>query len=272
MSDNAEQDPSSEQNQDTEQADNSAAPATDSSGTIPIPRDISQRTLFTSTSVKSLKSEDFNVDSPDLVSLKSTDCTLVLFYAENTESFDLLTIWSLAAQQVAGPVFAAVNLLVEEKITRAFFRLKSIESHPLAWAGIVQVPFILSYRGGFPIGFYNGSREVQTIIDYSLTLACTSGYYEKDQLFSSMGSENRIQMDHPAPYNPLVPGSPPIRTKSTDYLTTAPIRGLGSKSTLKFVPLNPPAVAAPTAPSDSGAGQETAPEDSGIPSAVAPSE
>lgn len=184
---------------------------------------------FASETVKRLTADDFDLTSRELIALKYDDCILVLFYAQNTESSQLVNIWSVAAQQVAGPIFAGVNMIAERKVSEAFTRLKSDGSNPLHWAGLRQFPFILVYRKRWPVAVYNGPREVQAIIDYALTLACQAGYYEITQLGGSMQAEARLEM---GPYDVYsnIPGAPPrVRTESIEFSATEPIRGFNSK-------------------------------------------
>jgi hypothetical protein len=81
------------------------------------------------------------------------------------------------------------------------------------------------YRKRWPVAVYNGPREVQALIDYSLTLACEAGYYEPLQTGGSMQGENRVEM---GPYGVYanIPGNPPrVRLNSLEYNSSEPIRG-----------------------------------------------
>lgn len=189
------------------------------------PPDVVQRLTFSSETVKRLTAGDFDLDSKEMIALKYDDCIIVLFHVENTESYQLADIWSLAAQQVAGPIFAAINMLSERKVAEAFTRLKSDGSHPLHWAALRQYPFIMVYRKRWPVAVYNGPREVQALIDYALTLACEAGYYEILQTGGSMQGETRVEM---GPYDVYtnIPGQPPrVRRESLQYSAEEPIRG-----------------------------------------------
>lgn len=189
------------------------------------PPEVVHRLTFSSETIKRLTSEDFDLGSKELIALKYDDCILVLFHVENTESYQLADIWALVAQQTAGPVFAAINMLSERKVAEAFTRLKSDGSHPLHWASLRQLPFILVYRKRWPVAVYNGPREVQALIDYALTLACEAGYYEILQTGGSMQAEARTEM---GPYDIYtnVPGQPPrVRRESLQYSAEEPIRG-----------------------------------------------
>jgi len=189
------------------------------------PPGVIHRLTFSSETIKRLTSDDFDMASKEFITLKYDDCIIVLFHVENTESYQLADIWAVVAQQVAGPVFGAINMLSERRVAEAFTRLKSDGSNPLHWAALRQYPFIMVYRKGWPVAVYNGPREVQALIDYSLTLACEAGYYEILQVGGSMQGEARIEM---GPYDPYVniPGSPPrVRQTSIQYNSEAPIRG-----------------------------------------------
>jgi len=131
------------------------------------------RTFFSDGDVRTLKESDFFDNS---VRLKYDDCILILFYVENIESINLAEIWASAANQVAGPVFAACNCLVEKKVSQAFTKLSSDRNDPLNWAGLKGFPFILVYNKSWPQAFYNGERVTGSILDFSLTLACHSEY------------------------------------------------------------------------------------------------
>ena len=189
------------------------------------PSEVVHRLTFASETIKRLSADDFDMSSKELIGLKYDDCIIVLFHGENTESYQLANIWAIVAQQTAGPIFAAVNLLTERKVAEAFTRLKSDGSHPLHWASLRQLPFIMVYRRRWPVAVYNGPREVQALIDYALTLACEAGYYEITQLGGSMQGETRIEM---GPYDVYrnIPGQPPkVRLESLQYTAEEPIRG-----------------------------------------------
>lgn len=174
-----------------------------------------QQTLFAQESVRQLHERDFALDSREPIRLLFEDCILVLFYVENTESKNLAKIWATAASQVAGPNFAACNLITERRVAEAFNSLAGDSNHPLSWAALRQLPFIVVYRKGWPQAFYNGERVVASIIDYSLTLACNSDYTEKVQKFGSMEAENNLFMTGRNHFEP--------RTDSTQFTDVNPV-------------------------------------------------
>lgn len=136
---------------------------------------------FAQDSVINMTSIDFDLSSPEKIKISNKNCILILFYINNVESQELLQVWQSAAAQVAGPIFASVDLSKERAIATAFTQLRSDTSNPLQWAGLRGIPYILVYRGGWPVGFYNGGRNVQNIIDFSTILACSFEYTERNQ-------------------------------------------------------------------------------------------
>lgn len=175
-------------------------------------------TLFAQQAVQQLTSRAFAIDAKEKIALKNRDCTLILFYGENTESRRLLNIWNTAASQTAGPIFAAVNLSMERDLATSFTELLSEGGHPFHWAGLQGIPFILVYRNGWPVAFYNGERAVQPIIDYALTLACQANYREPTQLAAGQQAETNIGMPGWASYEH-------DRRTSLEYTSDRPIRG-----------------------------------------------
>lgn len=120
--------------------------------------------------VKRLNTDDF-----DHISVKYDDCMLVLFYQEdqeNIESYRLANVFGAAAQQIAGPIFATVNVTIENKIAETLAQLKSDDNNPSRWTAIREYPFIMAYQKGQPVSIYNGPLEVQALIDYSLEVVC----------------------------------------------------------------------------------------------------
>ena len=179
--------------------------------------EIATVSLFGQESVKRLSSSDFDLHTDHPITLKAKGCVIALFYSENTESKNLIKIWALAAQQVAGPIFGACNLLVEREVAAAFSNLNLTNSSLRSYA-LKVIPFILSYQNGWPVGFYNGERAVQPIIDYVLTLACKADYFEPLQIPAGMQAETNYEMTGWKEYKP-------VRTDSLQYKVNSPIRG-----------------------------------------------
>ena len=191
-----------------------------------------QRTLFAQDSVKQLRQSDFvDLDSDTKINIKYRDCMLVLFYGDNVESINLATVWSVAARTTVGPIFAAVNLMIEPKIAQAFTSL-NMQNGSLHWAALKTIPYILVYQNGWPIAFYNGERSVQSIIDYALTLACKAEYHEPFNLFGGMTitSADNLLIRGDTQYG--IPANP-ARKDSVSYRANENVRGYDPADTPK---------------------------------------
>lgn len=175
------------------------------------------RTIFPEGAVQTLKASDFTLDSSDRIALIYRDCILVLFYTENVESRDMTIIWSTAAAQVVRPAFAACNLLLEPRVAEAFGKIQADPNHPLQWAAPRGLPFVLVYRGGWPVAVYNGDRSSTELIDYALNLACNPTYRETEQRFQGYAATNNYVIPTPV-INPVT------RTTSSQFRGTEPIR------------------------------------------------
>ena len=148
--------------------------------------------------VKTLSDNDFLLTDKFKINLKFNDCLVILFYTQNEESMKLADIFIKAAKSITLAVFASVNLDSETKTSNAFLSIRSDSNHPYNWAGFKGAPFIMVYRSGFPQGFYNGNRDVNSLIEYATTLACKYDYFEKVNLsFGMEQSTDNVSMQRP---------------------------------------------------------------------------
>lgn len=197
-----------------------------------VQQDLVQRTLFAQDSVKQLHQSDFvDLESDTKINIIYKECMLVLFYVDNLESKNLTSIWAAAAKNTVGPVFAACNLMVEKRVAEAFTSL-NMQNGVLHWAALKTLPYILVYQNGWPIAFYNGERSVQSIIDYSLTLACKAEYHEPFNLFAGMTISNteNILMRGDTQYGIQ---ANPFRKDSLGYRADEDIRGYDKDDEVK---------------------------------------
>lgn len=155
--------------------------------------------LFAQNAVKQLTQDDFELESDAAIKLRYKSCILVLFYNNNIESKNLLQIWNTAGQQVVGPIFASINLMENKTLAQAFTNL-NMQNSALHWAALKTMPFMLTYQNRWPIGFYNGEKSVQALIDYSLVLACKAEYHEPINLFGGMVASDNLLMQSPTQY------------------------------------------------------------------------
>jgi hypothetical protein len=182
-------------------------------------------TTFSTDSVVRLSTDAFSIHEKALIALEYTECFLVLFYTENSESKKLAKIWSVVAQQTPGPVFGGCNVLLESKVAKAFAKIRSHPSHPFKPYSLHGWPLILVYREGYPTAVYNGSREVQAIADWAMTLACSANYFEPEQIFGGIEAYNLLEEQKLTPYINEEGKTPIRRTSSSQYVSGKSIRG-----------------------------------------------
>ncbi len=181
--------------------------------------------LFSIDTIKRMGANDFVLDSNYKIGLKWSDCIILLFYSENQESHDLAYIFAVVSQQVVGPVMAACNLYAERDVAKAFTEIAGMGTHMFHWAGMQEIPFIMVYRNGIPVGIYNGDPSVTALTDWVMTLACKANYYDTKRLTASVQVEGAFQLGSvPEDYTEKS-ATNKIRHKSIEYHTDKPIRG-----------------------------------------------
>lgn len=149
--------------------------------------------IFGRQTVKTLTAKDFQLNDDPPITLRYDDCILVLIHGDNSESVNLAKVFSYAAANSIGPVFAHINILREKEVSEAFMRL---HGSPGAYNRFTLegYPTIMAYQNTKPVGFYNGERDAQAIVDYAYTLACRPGYFEPEQLSKSVHIDQSIEM------------------------------------------------------------------------------
>lgn len=150
--------------------------------------------IFGRRQVLELTSRDFTLDQELPIRLVYDDqCTVVLFHGDNLESTNLATVFALAANYALGPVFAHLNLARETRVAEAFSKIRNRPGVYQRFA-LVGYPHIIAYQAGEPVGFYNGDRDAQAIVNWSYELACKPGYVELEQLSRSAHLDQSIEM------------------------------------------------------------------------------
>ena len=144
--------------------------------------------------IKTLTDNDFNTSDSGSIICKLDGCWLIAFHTNNTESKNLLYIFSLTCSQVPSPGFAICDLINNPIIAQSFTKIKSDARHPYHEFGPNGYPFILNYTNGVPIAFYNGNLTVENLSEYATTLACSVLYSEKKQNTIGYQAEQRYAM------------------------------------------------------------------------------
>ena len=141
--------------------------------------------LFATYRVRELDNEDFYLNSAERIALRASGCSGLLFYMpRNPTSRAMRNIWNRLSEDLAGVNFFAVNASRRGRIMEAFQKVASDEEHPFHLYQLRGFPTILVYREGsepgisWPQAFYNSDLSYEALLNYFLTLACTSGYRE----------------------------------------------------------------------------------------------
>jgi hypothetical protein len=137
-------------------------------------------TLPNSFAIKRLTADDFAIDTRDKICLYSDACTLVLFYTESVESKYILNAFKIAAESTSNMTFATCHMSLEKNVAEAFMILKGKPDHPLSWCSERPFPFIVIYRNGFPVNFYDGPADAQILINFCLNIACKPEFHSRN--------------------------------------------------------------------------------------------
>lgn len=140
--------------------------------------DLKTRVYTDYTFIRELKDEDFNIDLDTMIDLSRTEEKLkindgyyfILFMDESEIGKEYLQRW-LEIAQIAKDNYcklAYVNLTFENKILANFKKLANISNinHPFFWARFLETPYMMVYRNYWPVGFYNGPKNIGVIIDF----------------------------------------------------------------------------------------------------------
>jgi len=135
--------------------------------------EIVKRTIVKSKHIEHIKDSDFETS----VILKFKEPINICFYGEDNDSQHALRSFISAADNIEGLKFGVVNGYMSEKIINRF---KSItdEDNPYYWTKYSHLPFILTYRSGFPQAFYNGSIDDKSLEFFFENLSHIKGYKE----------------------------------------------------------------------------------------------
>ena len=167
-------------------------------------------TLPNSYAIKRLTDDDFALDTRDKICLYSDACTLVLFYTESPESKKVLSVLKIVAETIPSISFGACHMLLEKRVAEAFMSLRTKPDHPLSWCSERTFPFILIYRNGFPVNFYDGPADPEIMTSFCLNIACKTDFHSRNfQLIDKVREEmwaiykTKLHMPEQNDYEPI---------------------------------------------------------------------
>ena len=133
---------------------------------------IVSRTYVESKHIENLSHADF-----DGINIRFKEPISICFYNETKTSQFALQMFVSAADSVEGFKFGVVNMDTETELCKRFKELDD-EDHPYHWVHTTDMPFILTYRSGFPQAFYNGNLDDKIMKYYFENLAHVKGHKE----------------------------------------------------------------------------------------------
>lgn len=162
-------------------------------------------TLPMSPMVKIMKESDFALETKDTICIFEDKCTLVLFYTESEQSREMLNMYVKVGGIANNAItFGTCNVELEKNVATGLMRLGRTIDHPFSWTGTKQFPFIIVFRRGYPIWFYEGPPDVQIFSDFVKQYACNPQFniYNID-LIRHLREQMRINynMKHPVTFD-----------------------------------------------------------------------
>jgi hypothetical protein len=184
-------------------------------------------TLPVSNNIKRFKETDFALETRDKICIYDDACNIVYFYTESPDSRRVLGIFKAVAESVAGPSFAACNVLLEKGVATAFMEISNIKDHPFHWATTRPFPFIIVYRKGYPINFYDGPADVAIMANFCMNVANMDNFHIRNEALSAkIRNEMWIEyrMKNPLIIGPTPEGVAPQGGPKPVYIPAIPYR------------------------------------------------
>lgn len=180
-------------------------------------------TLPSSNAIKRFREEDFALDTKDKICIYHEECTLVLFYNESAESKKMLSIYKVAAETILNRRFAACNIELEPKVYEALVALYNMKDHPFSWCGSRGLPFILVYRRGYPVNFYEGPPDAAILTNFALNIACLPDFHSRNYLLNDkLNNEMWSVYKSKTAYNSYLPT--PTKINDEAFLPAVPFK------------------------------------------------
>jgi hypothetical protein len=137
-------------------------------------------TLPSSYAVRRMREDDFALDTRDKICIFDDNCTLILFYNESQESKKMLAVFKTAAEATSGIRFGACNAMLERRVAEALTELNVMKDHPFSWCTGRPFPFVLVYRRGYPVNFYDGPVDYISLSTFAMTIACMTDFHSRN--------------------------------------------------------------------------------------------
>ena len=138
-----------------------------------------------------INDNSFNFDH-DILSLDEKLTCLILFHINNRESYDCVNVFYSVAESATGAKVGTCNILSNPLVNNFLGNLSNNPNNPMYWLVLKQIPFIVLFKAGWPVSFYNGVRSTGSILDYIHESLANSIRFEKTATAKSVISDVQI--------------------------------------------------------------------------------
>jgi len=123
-----------------------------------------------------LTEKNFALDTKDKICLYLDGCILALFYDETPLSKEFLDVFTKTSQVYTNAMFAICHMELEDSVLDGLMTIGMDYQHPLNWAAVRAFPFILIYRNGYPVNFYDGPPDYDIFLQFCAGFACREDF------------------------------------------------------------------------------------------------
>jgi hypothetical protein len=148
-------------------------------------------TYPSSNKIRILQESNFSITDEEKICLMDKSITIVLFYIESPDSYNILKVMNEISVKRPGPFYAVCNLQQCRVLAELFLEVKNNRIHPLNRFASRSPPFILIYKGGFPINFYDGPADVEIFEKFIFSILNNSDFHISNV---AMNEQIRFQM------------------------------------------------------------------------------
>jgi hypothetical protein len=173
--------------------------------------------------IKILRETDFSLETRDKICLYDDSyVNIVLIYNESPDSERILNVIQNVAGSIPGVSFSVCNIQEVQQVANVFLEITTMKFHPLREFTLRPFPFVLVYKRGFPVNFYDGPADTDIFrrfceralkdedfhitnktLNEQIKYQMWSEYKSKNPMaFSTLGRSQRIVKK---PYIPAVP-------------------------------------------------------------------
>jgi hypothetical protein len=179
-------------------------------------------TFPSSNKIKVLQESNFSINDEEKICLMDKAINIILFYIESPESYNILKVMNDVSLRRPGPFYSVCNLQQCRLLAELFTEVRNNRIHPLNKFASRNPPFILIYKGGFPINFYDGPADAEIFEKFVFSILNNNDFHIsnvamneqiKYQMWAEYKSKNPLKFQNTnnllpknnIPYIPAIP-------------------------------------------------------------------